>query len=1286
MDFTQRDINNLSYTSKDFESIYPELLDLVPKLTSKWTPNTSNESDPGVVLLKLLALMADKNDFNIDKNILEAFPASVTQVGNARNLYSQLGYNMKWYQSATADVSFTVGVNALQEVDEEGNLVGDKADESASVTLPKFQTMLTNDAGDIVYTLVEDVRLDQEHLTGSGHCIQGVVQSYKINDSEIITLDNLDSKNRLYFTESQIAENGIFIYDAASGENTAADWTRKEVLANQPSGSKVYSFGVLSNSNTCYIQFPTDIASLIGGGLKIKYLISDGAAGNVSMGGINQFYATTDLQVYSDLTSDTGRTIKTDESFIVRNAESGSGGADPESLDEAFTNYMHTVGTFDTLVSCRDYENAIYSLTDPETGHYLISNSRVTDRTNDLNYTTHAVLMDETGTTVRNLLPRKDGEVGLSAFDISLYLLHNSSDISSDALYNSTFTQATSNTYTSVMRQLEEAKSIQHEYANPLQQGQMFMVKNFCSLNGNLITYYKVTPAGASEIEARVKQALREAFNARKVQWGQAIDFDDIVTVIQNADSRIKTVALNEPTYTPYLLLADGDGDYRGGIPVGDDAYLKPLGSSNEKAIQIVAKMIEAGNAAYFNFNTDFNFNLGQTLTTPSVGSAELDPSDPSGQKKIQTITDSTGTYSQIRKIVTGVNTAEVNAQATTTEGYLIPENENIYLSVPALIDKISYSTYVMYRAVGFALEANQTYTLKGSEELQLAWKAQDEDGTEVPKAKTYKANTTIKVNFPLLAAPTEEDGNRFNKAVPEGGVNEQLFRTLSASQSIIIQDINYQQLNSNTSDTLSCLWITQRTTRSNDATKRNYLLLDVGETDYVLKNDEYFLYTGPTQDELYILGSGTRISRYKATNAQLQQQVVCSFPVDLSLTNLMNDGLRAVGSNGWYTYQPLVSGILSATEMQVVALGSGTTFYINKDGQKYSYQTNGATELKKLPDMSQVTDIDDQPCEWNENIILNISAGPDQPQKLNPYETVSIYTEEGNTTTISQLAGSSETKSTYLALSQPTTLAGSVVDLGAVVTTSGETEYIINGYAFQSSGIPNMVARGGLTTYRYGEQGKIEIPPFTFQGGKTYAFYVIPNLISSTARVTFDSKVKGLSYSIAGATGGSAELGIATSNRPYFCVVALSELATFAPIKTEGFGEVGGQVDSVSISAIYEIDGVSAQMQETFGGSVPEALVTALNTFLETTADESATAGISVFNPLYIPKDVDVVDTAFYGEHKGLLSAGALWSPNHFLNPFTLPQLNLAETQNTAEGYRIKVAASSRTNGGGGL
>ena len=61
------EIENISYTNKDFGQIYPELLELIKKMTDKWDPEATNESDPGIVLTKLVAFVCDKLNYNIDR-------------------------------------------------------------------------------------------------------------------------------------------------------------------------------------------------------------------------------------------------------------------------------------------------------------------------------------------------------------------------------------------------------------------------------------------------------------------------------------------------------------------------------------------------------------------------------------------------------------------------------------------------------------------------------------------------------------------------------------------------------------------------------------------------------------------------------------------------------------------------------------------------------------------------------------------------------------------------------------------------------------------------------------------------------------------------------------------------------------------------------------------------------------------------------------------------------------------------------------------------------------------
>ena len=85
---TQDEINavKLSATKKDFYQIWNELLDTAGKISERWDPTSTNESDPGIVLLKVLTAVADKLNYTIDANTLEAFMPSAAQEESMRKL------------------------------------------------------------------------------------------------------------------------------------------------------------------------------------------------------------------------------------------------------------------------------------------------------------------------------------------------------------------------------------------------------------------------------------------------------------------------------------------------------------------------------------------------------------------------------------------------------------------------------------------------------------------------------------------------------------------------------------------------------------------------------------------------------------------------------------------------------------------------------------------------------------------------------------------------------------------------------------------------------------------------------------------------------------------------------------------------------------------------------------------------------------------------------------------------------------------------------------------------
>lgn len=356
---------NISYTNLDFSSIYEETLDLVKKLTYKWDPSISNESDPGVILLKLSALIADKANYNIDKSVLETFPLSVTQDGNARQLYEQLGYYMNWYESATLPVTLAwKGAKDNNEI--------------KTYTVPKF-SVITDSENKVNYTIigtenekglvVSDGKLSTDGNTIKLIAMEGTPTQYSFLGEHIITPQMVDNDNRLYFTTQYVSQNGVFIKN--TGQENYSSWKRVDNLYEQTFNELRYKFGYDSKSNLAYIEFPDNYEQLMGSGIEITYLIINPNYNEVPTQTIDRFLVAITPKESSDV-SLSFDTVK------MMNISASSGHKEKESINEAYTNYQKVVGTFKTLVTLRDYINYIN-----KNASELCSNVIVTDRTND---------------------------------------------------------------------------------------------------------------------------------------------------------------------------------------------------------------------------------------------------------------------------------------------------------------------------------------------------------------------------------------------------------------------------------------------------------------------------------------------------------------------------------------------------------------------------------------------------------------------------------------------------------------------------------------------------------------------------------------------------------------------------------------------------------------------------------------------------------------------------------------------------------------------------------------
>jgi hypothetical protein len=625
---TKNEITSLSLspTKKDFAQIWNELLEVAGKLSERWDPTSTNESDPGIVILKALTGIADKLNYNIDKNTLEAFMPTAAQEDSMRKLCDMLGYNIKYYQSAITDV--TIKYYNSEPSEEESNVMT-----TTGVYIPKF-TVITNNDQDISYFTIneKDLLISADSPICNVKCMEGqIVKCESLSDNNVITSNHISEDNRFYLPETQIAENGIFVYNIFSYNGTdlsdGTPWTKVDNLNTQSRGSRVFKFGFDSYSTRPYIEFPEDFSELFNDGIFIYYARTSGVNGNVSPRTLTQF----------EVPNYDGWENISAESFSAENVFAATSGANIETIRQAYSNFKKTIGTFETLVTCRDYMNKIYSMTN-DYGKPLVSNILVTDIRNDLNRAITICSCDDAGIFYKETALCREGISEIDHFDLIFYPFKSYNQIRNLAAdiqetYDSSFTYAYKD-FKEVRDRIEASnlKTLAHNIKTA-RAGDLVSINNYLRLNATIATNSKITEEEGKFIKEKIKIALANAFNMRELDFGEEIPFDGIVNVIENADSRIRIASLNDPllytTFTELESIDDGapilkeyavasnkwlteeDAKATGRLDLAKDENQNYIGTFNsDKAKRIyndlAVRNILAGRVALFDYNKTF--------------------------------------------------------------------------------------------------------------------------------------------------------------------------------------------------------------------------------------------------------------------------------------------------------------------------------------------------------------------------------------------------------------------------------------------------------------------------------------------------------------------------------------------------------------------------------------------------------------------------------------------------------------------------------------------------------
>lgn len=938
-------ISKKSYINKDFASIYPELLDIWKKLTNKFDPETSNESDPGVVLTKLLAFIADKLNYNVDKNVLERFMLSATQESSMAELCEMVGYNMDYYISSSTHVTFTY--------------VGDKLNsESTSpyFEIPKFSVLSSVD-GDVSYiTTVTGTISRETNFTVTVPVIEGSLKDLIVEDSDVIRLNNLDDRNRVYFPVSAVAQNGVFITNL----DEEVEWDRVMMLNSQKLGQKIYKFGYDSHVGRPYIEFPEDIANLIGNGLTIKYVISKGVNGNIKANTLKRLLNPSELTVQNTGSSE-AVVVSADEDnteLVITNTESAILGRNPQTIDEAYNAYKKVAGTFDTLVTTRDYANFIYNMTD-EDGFPVVSNVQVSDRRDDFNFAHKVVTYDINGTKYEVIPTKTSGVDDLTAFDLCLYPLKPIVSYVDDGetQYNDSFTKLGNNSY--IKDRLENSKSISHDYKDLDKSKGVYLFRIDYDLNANISTTYKVNTFEQAEILRNVKKALINKFNSRNVDYGYEIPFDTILETIEQADARISAVSLAEPKLSVVpVTFGTGKEEF--------DVY-----------IDLIVSNVLAGRVQLFEYEDRFDYELGQ---------------------------ENTNLVEKVEYIET-----HFNLPVTNLNEYQLKENEVIQLIAPSYINNDEFGVYCLFSYYNSDSSAtitnNSIHKLTNNEYLYVRYV----DSSDTVQEFIYKAGDIIQpvgfdITVPDFTLSPSADKYRpcsYKKPsecpkikqfinehsganIAKNDAGNYVFHTLTANESIQIKELNQVTL----VKPVYCYWI-----RNNADNK----LFDGDGTNktITLRDGEYFFYTDYGFTNLVTIGSGTTIEIaddvFASENPKASKDISLSDIENNGILNLKDKWIYATCNENGQDIHIIENSILTLTDTDTITINNPSMTetvlsneFVPITFESLSYVIDGTT--------SSLSTFEVDSSQWKIRSRLDLNVSKEKSQTLGSYQSVTLF------------------------------------------------------------------------------------------------------------------------------------------------------------------------------------------------------------------------------------------------------------------------------------------------------
>lgn len=495
---------NLSYTSRDFTSIYEELLASIPMLTKSW--EAKDENDPGIVLLKAISMIGDMLSYNQDKQALEAFPRTVLQRANAQQIFRLIGYKMHWWRSAIVEASFT---NA----------------NTFPIMIGRYNTFSTSD-GKITYTNLKELSIPSGSYgvdSYKAELIQGTpitpllksnvkpnnynadwheCYDYNVKASEFVN-------NKLFIKYPNIDETSITLIDNDETPFAINEWKLVKNINLSETMDKVFEFDV-SENGTPFIQLPSYWTSkFVITKFKLFIVLSNGKDGEIEENTLNA------ISTSKCYTNQTNINMSTALGQVSIFNTASTYGHDPETCVEAREESEKYQNTIDTLVILKDFEKAARRIDS-------VANVLATDIQIDPN-------KSEMSTNQINLWIVRKNDYNNSG-DNYIYNV-SSTDSNTDEIFKE-----------NVIGELKSYKLMPYDIRVNLENKIDWID---WSVTGQIYLRKPINSDQNYDLMVRINDNLKNRFNCETLDFNEAVNYMDVIECIMKTDKNIWHVDLD---------------------------------------------------------------------------------------------------------------------------------------------------------------------------------------------------------------------------------------------------------------------------------------------------------------------------------------------------------------------------------------------------------------------------------------------------------------------------------------------------------------------------------------------------------------------------------------------------------------------------------------------------------------------------------------------------------------------------------------------------------------------